>query len=225
MVKMVTVFAVLLSLAFAKTYPIAEPDLLEEIQERLEKIDFESVRQKLKEKVKNLRPYFLAYLPPAQKSYKYEVDLTYTLEYDIPRVNERGEIVGVLYPKGYTFNPIKYLKVTPPVLIIFNPLSEEEIEFVKKIKKNYPRRMLLIVDGNYTKAMEKVGEPVYYLHKRIVERLKLKNTVSIVRWDKDNGVAIVEVFSHAEIKNILSNRNNNTDNAGSSEASIRGQGR
>lgn len=203
---MVKVFAALLVLSLvvgAKTYKIAEPDLLKEMEDRAKSVDIEGIRKKLEERVKNFVPDWLTYLEPAEKGYKYEVDMMYELEFDIPRVNENGEVIGVLYPKGYKFNPLKYLKVPPPVLIVFNPERELEVKYAKKIKNKYGRRQLLIVKGDVKEAIKKFKEPVYYLHRLLVNRINLKNTLSIVTWDMERGIAKVEVLSDEELKKAL----------------------
>jgi len=204
-VKLLIFFLLFLEVVSAKTYPIVEPDLLQEIEKAVSKVNPENIIQDLRQKLHNYRPPFLVYLPPAEKSYQYEVDMTYELEFDIPKVNERGEIVGVLYPKGYKFNPLKYLKYPPPTLIVFNPKRKTELLFVKHIKDKYERKKLLIVKGDVRKVIEALNEPVYYLHKLIVEKLRLKNTISIITWDLKQGVARVEVYSDEDIKKIVGN--------------------
>ena len=205
MVRGIVLFLLALGIVLAKTYPIVEPDLLEEIEEAVSRVKPERIIESLRERLKDYRPPFLVYLPPAERGYKYEVDMTYELEFDIPKVNQNGEVVGILYPKGFRFNPLKYLKYPPPVLIVFNPERKNELAFVKRIKDKYKRKKLLIVKGDYKKAMEVLNEPVYYLHKLIVQKLNLRNTVSVITWDMKKGVARVEVYSDEEIKKVIGN--------------------
>ncbi len=54
------------------------------------------------------------------------IDPTYTLDRDIPRYNQFGKLEGILYKKGYSFNPIEYMKALPPDFIIFNACDLSE---------------------------------------------------------------------------------------------------
>ncbi len=177
-----------------RVYEIAEPDLMQEIEERIPQ-----AVQRVKKEIENFdlrtfRPSFLVSLPRAKKSKTYEVDMTYELEFDIPRVDEKGRQIGVLYPKGYKFNPLHYAPVDPPELIVFNPKIKEEVEFVKKYIKNRMNVVLLAVDTGIFDLFKVMGRPIYYLHERIANRLTLKGTLSIIRWDRKKGTAVVEVF-------------------------------
>mgnify|MGYP000439194096 CR=1 FL=1 len=103
------------------TYPVAEPDALEEILEAARKVDWSKVfdRSKWAERLRSFKPPQLPELPRAARDRVRPVDLTWTLPFDIPRVNEKGEIVGILYPRGYAFNPLDYVTY-PGVLVILD---------------------------------------------------------------------------------------------------------
>ena len=187
----------------ARVYEIAEPDLMKEIEERIP-LAVEKVRERIKKlDLKNYKPSFAVSLPRAEKSEVYEVDMTYELEFDIPRVDDRGRVIGVLYPKGFRFNPLKHVPSPPSELVIFNPKVKEEVEFVRKYVKGRMDVMLLAVDTGIFDLFREMGRPIYYLHGRIVERLNLRGTVSIVRWNVEKGVAVVEVIG----KDVLGKEN------------------
>jgi len=172
--------------SLAATYQIAEPDLLAEIEEKAEHIDYSAIRKRFEELYKYYKPKDIVQLPPAKRSYSYLVDMTYELPFDVPKVDKNGRIVGILYPKGFKFNPLKFIPVDPPVLIIFNGNRKEEVEWVEKHLKSFPAyHKLIITNGNWQKLTEKFKEQVYFLTPRMKERLNLKETISIVRRDGD----------------------------------------
>lgn len=189
----------LVSVGFsASTYPIVEPDLWEEMQAKMqraqEKLKKEQERiGKALEKGEVMKSWW-ASLPMPEKSYTYEVSMLYTLEQDIPRVNEKGQIVGVLYPKGYTFNPLHYIAVDPPTLIVFDGKDKRQVEFVKKLLPSYPYRMLISSQGGVFDLMKGFRERVFLLNPVLREKLKLRHGVSVVKWDRNKGTAVVEVY-------------------------------
>ncbi|RJP54071.1 MAG: hypothetical protein C4583_03515, partial [Anaerolineaceae bacterium] len=83
-------------------YPVVESDALAEIREAAVQVDWEKAieRQKKLAMIKNFRPRDLHPLPAAKADRSFLVDMTYTLDSNIP--DGKG---GVLYPKGFTFNP------------------------------------------------------------------------------------------------------------------------
>jgi conjugal transfer pilus assembly protein TraW len=99
-------------IAFAqggRTYPIAEPDVWEEIMARQQRAvqKFKELSKKYDENYiqNNIMKDWRVRLPLAEKSKTERIDWVYTLEFDIPRVDDKGNVVGVLYPKGYSFRP------------------------------------------------------------------------------------------------------------------------
>jgi len=194
--------------SMSATYPIKEPDLLTEIQERAKYVNYSAIRRRFEELYKNYKPKEIVRLPPAKKSYSYLVDMTYELPFDVPKVDRSGRIVGILYPKGFKFNPLKFIPVDPPVLIVFNGNSKEEVKWVEKHIKSFPAyHKLIITDGNWQKLTKKFKEQVYFLTPRMKERLNLKETISVVRRKGDfMGVKVVAV-NHRNIQNILEREN------------------
>ena len=178
---------------FGDTYPIKEKDALLEIEEKIKQIDAEKIRTELEYKFRNYKPDDWRNLGPADKDYSYLVDLTYTLDVDIPRIGENGNIEGVLYPKGYSFNPLDYTPVDPTPLVVFNGDSKEEKEWVKKYCGNGCNAMLVITEGTFSKVAEELQRPVYYLKEIMAKKLKLKNTISVVK--REGNKMRVNVYS------------------------------
>jgi conjugal transfer pilus assembly protein TraW len=177
---------------FGNVYDIKEKDALVEIEDNVKNLDTQKIKAELTQKFKDYRPADSVQLKPAPKSRSYTVDLTYELEYDIPRVDSEGKIIGVLYPKGYRFNPLEYVTANPPPLVVFNGESKKERQWVKYYYTGKPV-MFVITEGNWVDVSQELGTQVYYLKNIIKEKFKLENTVSIV-YKKDK-VIKVDVYA------------------------------
>lgn len=159
-----------------KVYDIREGDALSELQGRAAKINWKKELGKIKPE--RYRPEYSVTLPRVNKSRKFSVDMTYTLDIDIP--DGRG---GVLYPKGYTFNPLDYVPFRKS-LVIINAADKEQLTWFKQSPyANKPDVMLLITEGSAVKQSESLGRPVYFADSRIVDRFNLQAVPSVVRQD------------------------------------------
>lgn len=159
------------------TYSIREVDALQEIEERARQIDWGKYfnKDKMKKVVTNFKPEDMIKLKTAEMNKTFTVDMTYILQYDIP--DGKG---GILYPKGYTFNPLDYV-VFPNTLVLINGADRRQLEWFKASAyyKNH-EVMLFITDGHFQELSEELKRPVYYAKKKIVERFRLKAVPSVV---------------------------------------------
>jgi len=162
---------------YGRTYVIAEKDAIKEIQERAREINWAKIfnSHKWQQRIKSYKPKDLEVLPRAKKSRSYLVSMTYTLPFNIP--DGRG---GILYPKGYTFNPLDYISF-PNILVIIDGSDPKEIKWFKKsIYAHDYRTMVLLTSGSYWQVEEKLKRPVFYLTKIIAKRLKIRAVPSVV---------------------------------------------
>jgi conjugal transfer pilus assembly protein TraW len=162
---------------YGTTYPIIEKDALEEIEERAKAIDWNKHldKKKWEDKIKNYKPDNLTSLPRAKQDKIFNVDMTYTLDMDIP--DGKG---GILYPKGYTFNPLVFINY-PNTLVVINGDDKKQVEWFNKSQYSDDiKTMLLLTEGNYFKLREQLKRPVYSANKQITDRLKLQSVPSIV---------------------------------------------
>jgi len=160
------------------TYKIKEADILEEIKKRASRLDLSKYKNKIRNKAYKLATVKWGFLP-AKKRRSFLIDMTYTLEFDIPKVNEKGEIVGVLYPKGFKYNPLDYMQFTRK-LVIFNAERKAEVEW---FKKNFGKDLLtkpIISNGNVIETTKKLKRPVFILTDRLQGVLKIEKTPSII---------------------------------------------
>jgi conjugal transfer pilus assembly protein TraW len=185
-------------------YNIAEPDALSEIEQRKDKLfnEWEKFHQLIPEKIKSMQA---AYLEPALNNYSYWVDMTYILPEDI-----KDKDGNVIYPKGYTFNPIKYTNVKPPSLVIFNPSDKKEMKLVKLLIKDMNNYMLVGASSSIESMVNFLQEnnfnqPVYVLNEELKKKLNLKYTVSIVDVDLGEDNILIKVYSAYKIIGTLEN--------------------
>ena len=166
---------------FGAVYAIAEKDALKEIEERAARADVKRMvnRDELTKKLKNYTPGDLENvkdLPATKKERSFFVDMTYTLEADI--ADEKGNVV---YPKGYTFNPLDYVAY-PNTIIILNGKSPGQIAWFKKSAYSRDlRTKLIITDGSYADVSKALKRPVFYANLGVVNAFQIKAVPSVVR--------------------------------------------
>lgn len=170
-------------------YPVVEPDALAEIREAAAQVDWEKAidRQKKLAMIKNFRPRDLHPLPAAKTDKSFLVDMTYILDGDIP--DGKG---GVLYPKGFTFNPLDYVKLTS-LLVIIDAGDPQQIEWFKSspYADDY-RTRLIFSGGDYYDLAQELDRPVFYLVDTVARRLQLSAVPSVIR-QQDNMLQVSEV--------------------------------
>jgi len=162
---------------FGQTYPVIEKDSLQELQERAGAINWEEVlKEKATASVKSYRPKGIPFLPRTLKEETVLVDMTWTLEFDV--LDAEG---GVLYPKGYSFNPLDYVNF-PGTWVVINAEDKDQVKWfqISKYAKDITVQ-LLITDGRYYELSQLLGRPVFYAFPWIIERLNLTAVPSIAR--------------------------------------------
>ena len=171
-------------------YPIVEPDALAEIREAAARVNWEKVidQKKKLEMIKNFRPGKLHPLPVAKVDKTFLVDMTYTLDTDIP--DGKG---GVLYPKGFSFNPLEYVSLTS-VLVIIDAADRYQVGWFKAspYAGDY-RTRLILSGGDYYDLTEELDRPVFYLVDAVAQRLQLAAVPSVIR-QQDNMLQVREVL-------------------------------
>ena len=154
-------------------YPIAEPDLTAEMRAYAQ-AHTPSLEQQRKA-IEHYQPRDLRKLPKATRDRTFDVDMTYTLTHDM--TDGKGKI---LYPKGYTFNPLKYVNFTGG-LVIIDGSDPRQVEWFKK-SPYFPNKLaiLLLSDGYASQLNKTLNRPVYYLTGQIADRFRLAAVPSIV---------------------------------------------
>jgi conjugal transfer pilus assembly protein TraW len=168
-----------------KTYPIAEKDALTEIEGRASTVDWKRLFSNVKPE--NYRPKNLTELPRAPETRSFLVDMTYTLKTDIP--DGRG---GILYPAGYSFNPLDYVTFKKTLVVIDGTDREQVDWFVHSKYKGQTDIVLLLTGGSTTGLQNQLKQPVFYATRLIVQRFNLAAVPSVIH-RKDRAMEVVEI--------------------------------
>ena len=165
------------------TSAVIETDLVDELRQRAVSIDVEQLRHAQA----HYQPANLHDLPRATKDTTTMVDLTHTLEEDL--VDAQGII---LYPSGFTFNPLQYVSLSG-ALVVIDGSDPEQVAWFKGSPYGTNRRALLLLSGGSAAALrDELGRPVAYLTEDIAQRLQVRAVPSVVvEWD--NQLVIREV--------------------------------
>jgi len=171
---------------FGNTYSITEQDAYEEIMQKVQKHNWQKEFARINRNIKNKTTVNFK-LRHAKENKTFYVDPTYTLDFDI--TNEKGQII---YPKGYSFNPLQYMQF-PYTLVFFDADSITEIQWIKS--QNLASRwdvMFIATNGNSLKAESLLNRVVYVASKKMFDRFKIKATPSIL-YAQNNMLIVQEV--------------------------------
>jgi conjugal transfer pilus assembly protein TraW len=156
-----------------RVFPIVEPDALEEIEKRAREVDWQSIMDK--EKPEDFRPPNLVRLPRAQHERCFLVDMTYTLAFDIP--DGKG---GILYPRGYRFNPLDYVPFNQ-TLVVLDGEDPEQVAWLNSSPLiERADAVILLSGGAFSQVGKELGRTVFYADRRIVERFNLAAVPSVI---------------------------------------------
>ncbi len=172
------------------TYDIVEPDALVEIEQAAGRVDWDRAfdREQTKKALQNFKPGGMKRFPRARKDRVRLVDMTYMLDVDIP--DGKG---GVLYPKGFSFNPLDYISY-PGVIVIIDGADREQVAWFKSSRWAKDHRVtLLLSNGSYYDAMRDLGRPVFYALPSVAQRLKIEAVPSVVV-QKNRMMEVEEVY-------------------------------
>ena len=165
------------------TSAVVETDLAETLRQRAVSVDVERLRSAQA----RYQPANLHVLPRATKDTTTMVDLTHTLEEGVQDANGQ-----VLYPRGFTFNPLRYVSLSG-ALVVIDGSDPEQVAWFKGSPYAANRRVLLLLSGGLAVQLrDELRRPVAYLTEDIAQRLQLRAVPSIVV-ERDNQLVIREV--------------------------------
>ena len=147
-------------------FPIAEKDALEEIEERAAAAEMSIDRFGDSDTWSATRSLLL---PRTQVTTTRQVVPFYTLDFDIP--DGRG---GVLYPRGFTFNPLEYAALPGRIIIV----HEEHLAWARSLATD--RDMILLSGGNALKASNSGGDSIFILEEQLAARLDVSSAPVVV---------------------------------------------
>lgn len=174
--------------SFGNATAVVEKDFIEDIKERLTKINWEEKKEKALKRFWHKRDWHL--LPPTEKARTFTVVPEFELADNI--LDNEGNIV---VRKGEKFNVLtESLRGNPTrfYLIIFDGSDDKQIKTAQKMAKNAPKNHKTIFittnladldDGwnELSKLQHQFKAPVYILDERIVNTFKLEHVPCTVR--------------------------------------------
>jgi len=169
-------------------YEIKEKDALEEIYEKARNVNSNMLKQEMIRKAEESLNVNYSF-QKACKSRKFTYLPLYTLSFDIK--DEKGRVI---YPKGYTFNPLDYMPsvISSYRIVFFNGKSEVEKKWLLGQKDLVERGILIAVKGNIRELVYFFKRPIYAFNDEMKERFKIEKTPSIVSFE-GNKVVVEEV--------------------------------
>lgn len=177
-----------------ENYEIIEQDFDEFLTARIEAANFQAVIDENFDEA--FRRYTTANEPlgRAVKDAVRTVTPSHTLENEMFTIDSAG-VQQVLYPAGFTFNPLDYIALEEKYYII-NGTREEEITWLKK--QQIPAGAMIVVsEGAVLDISDNLSLPVYKLDKLMIERFYLKATPSVIT-QSGNTLTIREYCVEAE---------------------------
>ncbi len=156
------------------TYPVIEPDVVMQLKERAIHKSIEEQRRLLGQ-LKKYQPGDMHPLPRATANRSFPVDMTYTLEHDLR--DGEGKII---YPKGFTFNPLDYVPFSEGLVIIDGDDPEQVEWFIHSPYARNHRARLLITGGYAYELSRQLQRAVYYLTDVMAKRLHLTAVPAVV---------------------------------------------
>ncbi|WP_334184829.1 conjugal transfer protein TraW [Novosphingobium sp.] len=160
------------SSTIGRTWPIAEPDALSEIEGKAAALP-EGFGKAFGPRA-NWSAMKAAPLPAATASRTRNVVPFYTLEFDVTLPGGK-----TLYPKGFTFNPLTYVKL-PQRLVVVHP---RDLAWALSTARAADFILLAAHGANQSDPIElgeKAGRPIFILEERVKARLGLKVAPVIV---------------------------------------------
>ena len=158
-----------------RTYPFAELDALSEITERAKQLDWKRIFAEAGKKGRSLRPA-IPELPRAASTRKRQVEMSYTLDADVPDPKFPSR---VLYPKGFTFNPLEYMAM--PTCVVFVDVSDRnQREWLFSSRQGRdPMTPILLTGGDMDVIESRLKRPVYYADQLLLERFGIESVPAI----------------------------------------------
>ncbi len=161
-----------------RTYPIIERDALDEIENRAGSVNYSP---EMFGKEADWSALQSPILPKTTIERERTVIPWFTLEMDIP--DKDGNII---YPRGYTFNPLEFTPQLSTRLIIVDTDT-----LAWGLKEAGSNDMVLLAGGNALEASRSNGATIFKLEASIRERLELEYVPSVV-WQEGAAMIVSE---------------------------------
>ena len=173
-------------------YGILEPDMIEEIQRRMENLDWN--KQKADAIANFWKNQDEFSLPPAEKDREKTIDMTIVSTQDIFHPDGR-----LIIRKGDRINPQAMMPMRH-VYIIFDATSKKQVEIAKRVGDEFLKKgkpvvyMFSKIDkergwDHYNETGDFVNGPLYKLNKSVIDRFKIEALPTVIEGSGDKVVA------------------------------------
>lgn len=165
-------------------FPIDEPNLLIEILDRLDAVDW----KKKSADIARDDEYLVNHMPddgltPAPETLTRYYDPSLVLQAPVSapvRQDDGSTQWKVIYPAGTRVNPLEH--VQPPTrLLVFDPSDKGQTAFALAAQRAWPSLVELMVSGGAVKDLSKqISRPVYYADAALVHGFHLEHVPSMI---------------------------------------------
>lgn len=160
------------------TYAVAEQDAIVATEEAMRRVDWKKVLapEETRRKLLAYRPEGLKPVPRSNEDSIYRVALVHTLDIDIP--DGKG---GVLYPRGYTYNPLAFIRY-PQTMVFLDGADNKQLEWFESSEyaSRYDLKVLL-TDGSFYDIRKRLNRHVYYSDDEIQSKFRVDKVPAVVR--------------------------------------------
>ncbi|HRO59509.1 MAG TPA: type-F conjugative transfer system protein TraW [Burkholderiaceae bacterium] len=168
--------------ALGKTYPIAEPHFIAEIQARLlakersGELAALQRQQQARARARMIEPPPVTGIETTTRPRTFYLDPTYTLDENI--VDANG---AVLFPAGTQTNPLQVMRLSRH-LLFFDSRDGRQVALAEKLMLEYDGRVKpILVGGRYAELMKRWQTPVYFDQSgHLVRRLQITRVPALV---------------------------------------------
>lgn len=173
-------------------YGILEPDMIEEIQRRMENLDWS--KQKADAIANFWKNQDEFSLPPVEKDREKTIDMTIVSTQDIFHPDGR-----LIIRKGDRINPQAMMPMRH-VYIVFDATSKKQVEIAKRVGDEFLKKgkpvvyMFSKIDkergwDHYNETGDFVNGPLYKLNKSVIDRFKIEALPTVIEGSGDKVVA------------------------------------
>ena len=144
---------------FGAVYEVAEEDGLMQLKKEVARLDEKALQENFKHRLSALVTDLPeSDLPAAEANETHEVEPVYELPFDVPDP-ETGQ---VLYPAGYSYNPLDYIPGNLPFsLLLVNGKRKTELAWLGKNHSRFGQVTVAAIGGNVIELSRIIGRPVF----------------------------------------------------------------
>jgi len=145
---------------FGAVFEFAEKDALAEIKEAAERAfpDPQTVKAFFSRRMRDLMHLPGADLLPQAKHTRSEI---VEPEFELPFDVRNPKTGGMLYPRGYRFNPLEYAPSVPFEILLINGTRQKEVAFARKMVSEDPRLSVWALGGEARELSRILDRPVF----------------------------------------------------------------